>query len=824
MNGIVPLALCALLTLNDSASAFGGAYPRGIILGLNKYSHDASCCIVDVDTGKVVFSQAKERITRKKHDGGALGNLIGYALKCIDATTEDIICVVSNNHHHRVYPYEKRFDYYSALNYIPKDYNDLFNLLPGKRHMELSHHLAHAWSAVGTAPFKEGLVLVMDGMGETFRAMNEDMLDIETDEMDEYMHDLKLIKDHECVVVPKTMHPSSGYREAESAYIFDGNKLKPIFKRWSRQRMASEVYNGGFEDMESMGAVYSRVSSHILGDWNACGKVMGLAPWASRSKNEAKSWLFDGNTVEELNMEAGAYHEFKFMAGNPYPDGLFEIDWELFENMGQPNQFSIEKFGKYANIAKSIQSNLENCALCMISAIRDHTGMSNIALVGGVALNSVLNGRISRECGFDKIFIPPAPGDEGIAVGCALYGLYKLQGESVDSKGDVAFEVKQNLFSAYQGKEFSTEYIDETIGDMIPWLLVEKFETFDEVIDKAVQELSDGEGLIAWFNGRSEFGQRALGNRSFLADPRREELRKFINEVVKEREWYRPLAPSCLSEEAGDWFEGLVNHGNESPFMSITTNVKEEKRSIVPAICHVDGSARLQTVTDKENYLYHKLIMAFRKKTGIPMVLNTSFNRKSQPIVESPLDAIRTFLQCKGSIRSLFMDKWEIKLRPFPLSEEHDLPCETEIDLVIISRMFYLSETTSTALEPEKPVRVRIQDGGDDLYCEMNEDGCNNQDQWKELPSVLHLDILRSLQSNMQQRGECDLSVIDLFEIIKELKVEEGTCWYDVRIALKWLYEETLIYFEGDFIAGSDSERSTTKEEFGKDVTFTDLR
>ena len=201
--------------------------PKGLIVGLNKYSHDASCCIIDASNGKILFAQAKERITCKKHDGGAVGSLLRYALGSIGASMDDITTVVSNCHHYRVQPFEKNIPYYAALNYVPKDYEDLDNLLVGKKHSELSHHLAHAWSCVATAPFSSGLIVVMDGMGESFRAMAEDMGRLETSE---YMHDLKLLKTYGAdgfVGVPAALRSGSGYREGESAYIFDGTMLRP---------------------------------------------------------------------------------------------------------------------------------------------------------------------------------------------------------------------------------------------------------------------------------------------------------------------------------------------------------------------------------------------------------------------------------------------------------------------------------------------------------------------------------------------------------------------------------------------------------------------
>jgi predicted NodU family carbamoyl transferase len=236
---------------------------RELVVGLNKYSHDASCCIVDME-GNVLFTQAKERISRKKHDGGSVGDLVDYALDAIGAKTEDIVAVVSNNHHHRVLPFESEFEFMDSLGYLPnKKYMEPSNLLKHAKQFELSHHLAHAWSVVGMTPFdadEGGLIVCMDGMGETYKAMVEDVSGAETNSGD-YMHDIKLIRgyaDQPFVGQPRVLLPGTEYREAESAYIFNGTALVPVFKRWSRQRFPPQVYNEGFEYMESLGAIYSR--------------------------------------------------------------------------------------------------------------------------------------------------------------------------------------------------------------------------------------------------------------------------------------------------------------------------------------------------------------------------------------------------------------------------------------------------------------------------------------------------------------------------------------------------------------------------------------
>lgn len=230
---------------------------RPLILGVNKYSHDTSCCFVDGNTGEILLAQAKERLTGSKHDGGGINSIVKVGLESLGASIDDITTVISNNHHYRVQPFEKRLPFSSKMRYTPNSYLHDHNLLPKSKHLELSHHLAHAWSGIAGAPFRKGLIVVMDGMGESYRAMIEDMLGVEPNSGD-YMHDLKLLKAYGAdgfIGQPLSLIPGSGYREAETAYIFDADKglLKPVYKRWSRERSPSELYNHGFENMESLG-------------------------------------------------------------------------------------------------------------------------------------------------------------------------------------------------------------------------------------------------------------------------------------------------------------------------------------------------------------------------------------------------------------------------------------------------------------------------------------------------------------------------------------------------------------------------------------------
>ena len=268
-------AMPALTSLKASAGK--------VVIGMNKYSHDTGICIARLETGEVEMVWAKERFSRRKHDGGDVAELVQEALTRLNIPLEDVALVVSNNHHFRVLPYEQhpaQLRWSAALGHIDSGAGSEYNLLPQAQHMELSHHLAHVWSAVAQAPFDEGLVVVMDGMGETYGAM---VAAAQTGE-EAYMHDLKLRGDTHTRTIPADMPAAAAraahdYREGESAYTFRRDSasntisVKPVLKRWIEERSPPALYNHGFENMLSAGAVYSRASSNIFGDWNACGKV-----------------------------------------------------------------------------------------------------------------------------------------------------------------------------------------------------------------------------------------------------------------------------------------------------------------------------------------------------------------------------------------------------------------------------------------------------------------------------------------------------------------------------------------------------------------------
>ena len=599
--------------------------------------------------------------------------------------------------------------------------------------MELSHHLAHAYSTACQSPFSRGMVVVMDGMGECYRTM---LRAKQTDDAS-YVSDLSFGESSfECIpsdLKTRSQESCFDWREAESVYVFEKKpstntvSLKPIFKRFTQENSPPTLYNHGFENMDSVGALYSRASSHIFGDWNACGKVMGLAPWICHSWNneQQQDSTDDGetqNTGPLMKPEKIGEH---VMSGTLYSEEegkQFQVDRSLLVGMPLISRMDSDMFDDEGNlvrkrrydfddgddssdanddcvhsdsydaeekvlptrvaldaisVADRLQVDLEDVVMDFVKEYQSKTGETNLCIAGGVGLNSVLNGRLCRELGFQKTYVSPYPGDDGIAVGCCAYGLFGneiLDSAKIDKTG--ASERKPGSgptlwtpLPPYLGPDPSELSIKEAIEVAIPWLEVDTVRDEDRKLELVAQEIASG-GVVAWYQGRSELGPRALGHRSILADPRKKGLVRFINQFVKKRESFRPFAPSVLVEHATDWFDlGKIDPDdvgddskNKSPYMSLTAMVHENKRSQIPAVTHVDGSSRLQTVTPTAEPLYHKLISKFFDLTGVPLVLNTSFNTiPGEPIVENPTDAIRSFLCSMGSIELLVMGDYIVK-------------------------------------------------------------------------------------------------------------------------------------------------------------------
>ena len=592
------------------------------ILGLNKYSQSASCAIIGPQ-GEVLFALARERLTRKKFDGGDVAQLVRYALDQTGMTPDDIGLVVENCHLFRIDAFEPRLPFTVGQHYYPASYLDELNFVAGRTpaaKIEITHHMAHAYGALLASPFEEGVIVVMDGMGSLRR-------DVMAPAAGAYMPETASIAAapnlfSEC---PPEPNPAQEWREAESAYLFSGRELKRLFKRWSLVRTPSLLHNYGFENMDSLGAVYSRIASQIFKDWNACGKVMGLAGYG---QHDSAHPLMCG-PLEELwvNWE--------------YLDALTPADgWDA------PDSAQLKR-----TLAATVQQDLETIGLDFLVRLRERTGARNLILTGGVALNSQMNARVAAEAGYDRVFVPSAPGDDGVALGCAAFGLYASR--------KAERRPRKAALSPYLGGCYSEETIALALEQDRPRICTERP---SDLIAETARMIADGK-VVGWFQGRSEYGPRALGNRSILAHPSHKEMVERLNRKVKFREPFRPFAPTVLAEHANEIFV----EASPGTYMSFAVPVRPERRDAIEAIVHVDQTARLQHLERGENPLYYDLISAFYDITGLPLVLNTSFNTAGDAIVETPADALATLLS--SEMDALVIGPFIVTRRPFPAAE-----------------------------------------------------------------------------------------------------------------------------------------------------------
>lgn len=376
----------------------------------------------------------------------------------------------------------------------------------------------------------------------------------------------------------------------------------------------------------SLGTFYSSFTDFLgfkpnSDEW----KVMALSAWADKS---------------------GRYYDKVRKMVRLLPEGRFELDLSYFNTYDseqpEPNMYTekfIDDFGvprkraepltqREYELAAAMQKVAEEIAYHLLDWLYKKSSQKNLVAAGGFFMNSVLNGKILRNTPFERIFISSCPDDSGSSIGSALYLYHEILG------GKKRRPLTHNFF----GPEFSNKEIEKTI---------EKYQLkhkFIEEIERYAAQLLSEDKLVSWFQGRMEFGQRALGNRSILTTPVNKGMKDRVNRAVKYREEFRPFAPSILLEDTDDFFD--IDEGVEVPFMEKVYMIKESKRHLIPAVVHVDGTGRLQTVTKDTNQKFYKLLQEFKKITGVPVVLNTSFNLSGEPIVCTPKDAIRTFFSC----------------------------------------------------------------------------------------------------------------------------------------------------------------------------------
>jgi len=395
----------------------------------------------------------------------------------------------------------------------------------------------------------------------------------------------------------RVCRPTRRGGEIVSLYRATSARVTPLEKQLVEDGQWYRKSADGMPGFASLGGMFSAVSKQIFGEATEAGKVMGLAPYGTPDIP-----VRDFFTIEDGRFVFSDAVPRRLPAADPWPNRREE----------------------YQNLAASVQAAVEEALLFLARRLREATGCDKLCYAGGVALNSIANERLVRESGFRDVFVAPAAEDSGVAVGAAYHGLWHLTGKNT----------RRRLLHDAVGREYTGAEIAEAVA-RTPSIHVESER---DVVSKTVDLLCDGK-IIGWFQGRSELGPRALGQRSILCDPRRPEAKDVLNARVKHREGFRPFAPVILLEEVPRWFE-LGDAPAESPFMLRILAFKEEKRREVPAVVHVDGTGRLQTVTRENNGRLHELVSEFHRRTGVPIVLNTSFNVAGEPIVETPDDAL----------------------------------------------------------------------------------------------------------------------------------------------------------------------------------------
>ena len=575
------------------------------ILGISAFYHESAAALID--DGTIVAAAQEERFTRRKFDAGFPEQAVAYCLDQAECRLGDVEHVVF--HEKPFNKFRRLVQTYAA--HAPRGFWSFRRAMPqwlgSKLHQKRTlsralgsvdpgaevsgkllfaeHHQSHAASAFYPSPFEEALVLTMDGVGEWATTSV-------------------------CLGKGATLMP-----ELELAFP------------------------------HSLGLLYTAVTQYLgfkvlSGEY----KVMGLAPYGTPRYRD----LFLDHLVELKEDGSFALNQryFDYCVGSSM---ISEAFGDLF---GRPRRSGddapLEPF--HMDVAASLQAVTEEIVLRMVRHLMQHYGQRNLCLAGGVALNCVANGRILRETGVEGLWVQPAAGDAGCALGAALAAWHQHLGRprAVPSGRD-------GMQGAYLGPSFSQEAIDTRLSRAGG-----RLETGDEetMIQRTVQALMDGKA-VGWFQGRMEYGPRALGARSILADARSETMQRLLNLKVKNRESFRPFAPAVREEDVAAWFE----HDGTSPYMLITAAIRAEHRaetkdsadddllarlnrvrSRLPAVTHVDYSARLQTVSAETNPRFHRLLTAFKAATGCPVLVNTSFNVRGEPIVCTPEDAFRCLM------------------------------------------------------------------------------------------------------------------------------------------------------------------------------------
>jgi len=539
-------------------------------------SHNGSCVLLK--NGEIVFAIEKERLTRIKHDGGNDTDAIRYCLDAEGITLDEVSLVVQCANFEIPKP-----DYFQGKR--------LFSEKGNPPVITISHHLAHAYSAVGTSPFDACGVMVIDGCGSPL----DQFLQLHPNAAKSISKSILEFPEMQC--------------EKDSFYHFDGQKMQLLWKDFSVMSPYQEHELSLPTTKHSIGGFYAAMSHYVFGNMEDAGKLMGLAPYGT-------SGAFFGN-VFEFNSDG------RLMVAD---------DWKAqFDKPSKGKEDFYADFQYYANVARWAQEQVEQAVLkCFEIRLKDFP-IKNVCYSGGVALNAVANAKLVRSNLADAWYFEPAAADNGLALGCAFYGwLEYFNKPKKPHDGSTCF-----------GREYSKKAIELALNELPSNTFNCHQYLEDSDLLKETATLLKAGKTVGWFQSGCEFGPRALGRRSILADPRKQGMKSHINARIKFREDFRPFAPSVLEEFAEEFFES----GRKSPYMILVDRTKKDYAQPLANVTHVDGTARVQTVTKKWNPRYYALIQEFQHQSGLPVLLNTSFNKKGMPIVETPKEALKLFLE-----------------------------------------------------------------------------------------------------------------------------------------------------------------------------------
>jgi carbamoyltransferase len=609
------------------------------ILGVSCYYHDSAAALIQ--DGVLVAAAEEERFSRKKHDNGFPQHAIDFCLRQAGITGKVLDYVVFYEKplvkFERIlmtalgtfpgsYPVfrEAMVAWFNEKLWIKSKLQTALDISP-ERILFIEHHLSHAASALYASPFEEAAILTIDGVGEWTTAT--------------------------------VGRGTAAWNNSSATPGRDGTPITGAYRE-NRIELFREI-----RFPHSLGLLYSAFTAFLgFKVNNGEYKVMGMAPYGSpRYLDEVYRLLeMDDDGGFHLNME---YFSFHHSTHRTFSDRFVELfgpprqpESDFFTLTTHPAQdhpdwadAAAVQNQKYADIAASIQKVTEEAMLKMAHYAYRETGCKNLVMAGGVALNSVANGRIIKETPFENVYIQPAAGDAGGALGAALYAYHVL----------LARPRRWVMEHAYWGAEYPMDEMKEAIE--AGGFAYETIEDDERLTDQIVDRLVQGR-VVSWYRGRFEWGPRALGHRSILADPRSAEMKEIVNTKIKFREPFRPFAPVVLEDRAAEYFD-LPSPERHYParFMLLVNPIPEDKRDKIQAVCHVGGTGRLQTIRREWNPAYYRLVEKFGEATGVPVLLNTSYNLRGEPIVNTPQNALNTF--AKSDIDALVMGQFLVGKR-----------------------------------------------------------------------------------------------------------------------------------------------------------------